>query len=109
MQEFKQQRAAVSRFGSIMLSRIPLTSQEAMELGDHKGERKSPAVLLTPLPNEKAGLRYQIRSDRFPWPTAIPKRIVAIRESGEVLWDRPLADDGTFQHDEQAFAYRLEP
>jgi len=76
--------------------------------GSLKAERQPEAVLLTPLPNEKAGQRYQIRSDRFPWPTAIPKRIVAIRESGEVLWDRPLADDGTFQHDEQAFAYRLE-
>jgi len=76
--------------------------------GALKAERQPQAVLLTPLPNEKAGMRYQIRSDRLPWPIPLPKRIVAITESGEVLWDRPLADDGAFQHDEQAFAYRLE-
>ena len=75
--------------------------------GSLKAERQPQAVLLTPLPNEKAGMRYQIRSDRFPWPIPKPKRIVAIRESREVLWDRPLTDDGAFQHDEQAFAYRL--
>lgn len=101
---------AVDEFATrVNMQAKPVDFGWVVTAGSLKAERQRETVLLTPLPDEKAGTRYQIRSDRLPWPTPQPKRIVAIRESEEVLWDRPLADDGAFQHDEQAFAYRLEP
>ncbi len=70
--------------------------------------RREDDVPLTPLPDDSSGTQYEIRWDRLPWTLPRPTRVVALGESGDVLWQRPLEGPLVISHDPAAFAYHIE-
>ncbi|TWT79973.1 hypothetical protein CA13_13850 [Planctomycetes bacterium CA13] len=87
----------------------PVDFEWVVTPGSCRITRDGDTVVLTPLPNENAKrTSWKVHWDALPWSLPTPNRVIAIRESGEVLWKRPLDQKNNFQHDPEAFAYRFD-